>query len=308
MPGARRHIDLIDPAAMLAHAEFPLVRDFLLLTRRGQIGWHYLTDLIWIYRQAQSWPAGARILDAGGGGGPVQYLLLEMGFDVTNIDLALPGLRTPQQRRYRAERRQLASYRPTPYNEHLASRTAPVRPSLRQRVLGSAPLRVLRNAAYGPAHDLWRRRAGIAPRQRPGRLEWIVGNLCAMPEIAGASFDAVVSLSALEHIPLPQFDAAIAELDRVLKPGARWAVTTSATERADSWFHEPSQGWCFTVPELARRFAAEAELVAPAGILEAYRKCDYLRRRLAGFYRRSGANGMPWGVWEPAYIPAGIRT
>lgn len=304
-----RIVELIDPDAMLASPEFGVIQDFVRSTGRTQIGWHYLTDLIWIYRQALTWPAGARVLDAGGGGGPTQFLLLEMGFDVTNIDLRLPGLRAPYVWRYQAKRFQLASHQPTSYSEHLSHRLTPSKARVWQRMLGTWPIRRVRNARYGPTHDGWRRRARIVGSTAPGRLQWIVGNLCDMPEIADASFDAVVSLSAFEHIPIELLDAAVRELSRVLKPEARWAVTTSATERAESWFHEPSKGWCYSIADLGRYFAAaNLGTAQPGAMLEQYRRCGYLRRNMAVFYRLSGNNGMPWGIWDPTYVPVGIRT
>lgn len=303
-----RRIELIDPDAMLASPELALVRDFLRLTRRTQIGWHYLTDLVWILRQARQWPAGSRVLDAGGGKGPLQYLLLELGFDVCNVDLTLPALRPPLMHRYRASRRTLGSFRPTPYRDHLENRQLPGVHLLAKQAMDSGPVRWLRDAGYGPAHALWRRRNGVAPGTPPGRLEWVVGNLCAMPELADGMFDAVVSLSALEHVPRELLPGAIAEIGRVLRPDAAWAVTTSATDRERTWFHEPSKGWCFTPPDLAALFAATPPAADAGEILERYRRCEVLRDGLAGFYFRSGDNGMPWGAWEPAYVPAGIGT
>src|SRR5688572_13843475 len=77
----------LDPDDVLAGASFAFVRDFLARTGRTQIGWHYIVDLAWIHTVVSRWPRPARILDAGGGRGPAQFLLAELGFDVVNIDL-----------------------------------------------------------------------------------------------------------------------------------------------------------------------------------------------------------------------------
>jgi ubiquinone/menaquinone biosynthesis C-methylase UbiE len=153
--------------------------------------------------------------------------------------------------------------------------------------------------------DRWRR---LQNEAKPvGTIQWIVGNLASMPEIADASFDAVVSLSALEHVPQDELPAVVRELQRVVKPAGRWAITTSATDRAETWFHEPARGLCFTPADLGRLFdATNVSRLDAADALEAYANCDYLRRHLARFYRTSGQNGMPWGRWNPQYVPAGI--
>ena len=133
-----------------------------------------------------------------------------------------------------------------------------------------------------------------------GTIEWIVGNLCDLREIPAGTFDAVVSLSALEHIPIEQLGTALSELARVSKPDAGWAVTTSGTEQAATWLHEPSQGWCYSVADLKDRFGAIGACEQdPAEMLERYRGSAYLREHLAAFYRHTERCGMPWGIWDP---------
>jgi ubiquinone/menaquinone biosynthesis C-methylase UbiE len=78
-----------------------------------------------------------------------------------------------------------------------------------------------------------------------------------MPEVLDNTFDAVVSLSAMEHIPYESSQVALNEIKRVLKPFARWSVTTSGTEKAKTWFHEPSQGNCFSSTDLEKIFGAK---------------------------------------------------
>lgn len=292
---AARRFEYLDPDVLMASPEFRDVERFLRATRRREIGWHYVVDLTWIYRQARGWPQRARVLDAGGGAGPAQFLLAEMGFDVVNVDLVHTLPRAPWRRRYGVSLERLPSHATTAYVDHLRA-TYGRAGTARWRLLGDlrARWRVGR----------WRAAAGLRPT--PGTLRLVEGNLCAMPELADHSFDAVVSLSALEHVPAGDLPRAMAEIRRVLKPGAAWAVTTSATQRPQSWFHEPSRGWCFSAADLARHFDATGAQSGVAQVLEHYRECTYLREHLADFYRRSGENGMPWGKWDPQYVPVGI--
>jgi hypothetical protein len=44
----------------------------------------------------------------------------------------------------------------------------------------------------------------------------------------------------------------------------------------------------------------------PELILDKYRNCTYLKENLAEFYKKSDKYGMPWGIWDPKYIPIGL--
>ena len=55
----------INPDDMIASEDFALVENFLKAIVRRQIGWHYITDMVWIYSKAKNWPRGSRVLDAG---------------------------------------------------------------------------------------------------------------------------------------------------------------------------------------------------------------------------------------------------
>jgi hypothetical protein len=44
----------------------------------------------------------------------------------------------------------------------------------------------------------------------------------------------------------------------------------------------------------------------PEMILDRYRQCSYFKDNLSEFYKKSGNYGMPWGKWEPKYVPVGL--
>lgn len=302
-------LEYLDPEILIGSKDFLEVESFLKLTGRTQIGWHYIVDLTWIYSQAKHWPVGMHVLDAGGGSGPTQFLLTEMGMDVTNIDLVHQAV-VPFHyiKRYGLEIKRLESHVETDYVAHLHS-IATSRPGLswlRQVMAKNVFVCHLRSYQYQHRHDRWRHMVGFSGRP-VGRLARLSGNLCHMPEISSESFDAVVSLSALEHIPMGILPEALKEIDRVLKPDSYRAITTSATEKP-SWFHEPSKGLCFGRVDLEKLFGAELNSKTdPKILLQKYHSSSYLNDHLADFYKKSGNNGMPWGVWDPQYIPVGIR-
>lgn len=298
----------LDPEKILDSDDFKIVEYFLKHTNRMGIGWHYIIDLTWVYSLAKNWPTSYRILDAGGGRGPTQFLLAEMGFDVTNIDLFHFTPHDVQKQRYQLYKRQLESYVTSDYVEHLEAFRGPLQ-SIKVIVRGLIKMPVFKsisNVVYGRMHTNWRDRYGYQDR-RIGKIEWVVGNLCNMPEYQDSSFDAVVSLSALEHIPIDLLPSALSEINRIVKLDGAWAVTTSGTNQRESWYHEPSKGNCFSESDFERLFGATLKGgIDVDAAIEKYQNCDYLKRNLASFYKKSGDNGMPFGVWDPKYIPVGL--
>jgi len=302
--------EFIDPDKQLSSEDFNFVESFLKATGRTQLGWHYITDITWIYSHVKDWPRNYKILDAGGGTGPVQFLLAEMGFSVVNIDLVLTEPPQVYMGRYKTTHEVLHSFSPTSYIDMLGDTSRISMRAKLKKIVKSTLLYQLwqqrKYSEYNQNHDQWRSSVGIS-NVPIGTIEWKTGNLCDIPEISSESFDAVVSLSAWEHIPYGILDQAVSEIRRILKSEAKWAVTTSATEKSKTWWHEPSQSNCFSADDLATIFQAYSfQNQFPEIILDSYRDCEYLKDNIAHFYKKSGKYGMPWGIWDPKYIPVGL--
>ncbi len=298
----------LDPEELIESDSFKVVESFLHDTGRKNIGWHYIIDLTWIYSQAIRWPVGLRVLDAGGGRGPAQVMLAEMGFDVTNIDLVHTQPDYIFNKRYGTKRNKLTSYVETRYVQHILNfgRYRQLLKNAKKAVFESALLRNSTYSKYENRHESWRGNNGLKNR-KVGKIDWLAGNLCEVPEIKTGSFDAVMSLSSLEHIPQEILPNALAEIDRMVKPNGFWAVTTSATDQKKTWYHQQSMGYCFSSGDIASIFGAEAaNFDKPLDILLKYQNSRYLKDNLAPHYRLSGNNGMPWGKWNPLYLPVGI--
>jgi 2-polyprenyl-3-methyl-5-hydroxy-6-metoxy-1,4-benzoquinol methylase len=300
--------EFIDPDIQVDSMDFRVIESFLKMTDRTQIGWHYISDIAWIYSNIKNWPRDFKILDAGGGaGGPVQFLMAELGFHVTNIDLNLNNPAFAYQKRYQSIYEVLPSFQNTGYGTFLAGinnkeqRLAP----LIKMVKKLMPYKLLSAGRYAIRHEKWKKAINLS--NKTGTVNWFRGNLCGIPEVPDNTFDAVVSLSALEHIQLDNLKSAVEEIKRVVKPNGRWAVTTSGTEKTETWFHEQSQGNCFSCRDLERMFGATPQGAQnPQEALVKYQRNSYLQKNLAKFYFKSGKYGMPWGKWDPKYIPVGI--
>ncbi len=255
-----------------------------------EFGWHYLLDLTWIISLLGA-VKGKRILDAGAGTGVLQWYLAEQGAEVISVDrLSRANLPLRFRRRYNV--RGLRS------QDLLPSATI-----LRQSFTERTKLQL---KVKSQVRDL----AGLTDLRRvPGRVIIYNQELQNLSDLADASIDAVVAVSALEHNPPEGLPGVVIELQRVLKPDGVLLATLGAARQAD-WLHVPSQGWCYTDASLRRHFDLPADTLTNYDrhddLFSALRDCAELRDGLASFYYQSGDNGMPWGRWDPQYHPVGV--
>jgi SAM-dependent methyltransferase len=257
------------------------------------LGWHYLLDMSWILANLGE-ARGKTILDAGAGTGLLQWYLAEQGARVLSVDRVS---RAQLPWRFRA-RYHVRGLRPQDLHSPLAV--------MRENVAAARGIGKIKAALRGIAAWL------LATFPRPRRGEVILYNqdLSAMADLPDESMDAVISVSALEHNSPSGLEQVVNELWRVLKPGGILLATLGAASQAD-WFHEPSQGWCYTEQTLRRLFRLPDSVPSNYHRYDEYFAalcaCAELRDNLADFYFRSGNNGMPWGKWDPQYQPVGIK-
>ncbi len=150
---------------------------------------------------------------------------------------------------------------------------------------------------------------GDPPKSGVGTVIATQSDLRDLSSVESGSFDAVVSISSLEHNTFDDLPTVIAELLRVLRPGGR-LVATVGSSKTEDWFHEPSRGWCFTEDTLRSAFDLSADCPSNYGdydkLMADLIACRELADNLAPFYFRSGNNGMPWGRWDPVYQSVGV--
>ncbi|MBN2549654.1 MAG: class I SAM-dependent methyltransferase [Anaerolineales bacterium] len=281
-----------------------------------ELGWHYLLDLSWIIRNLGT-VTGKRIMDAGAGTGLMQWYLAQKGADVISVDRQSRAALPLRFRSYFHIRGLRAEDLLTPGQVLLQSLN---KPKLLLKNLAS----LFQHPMLPPTTDL--DLAGEAqPEQRsaakrkstrsePGHLPpgniWIYNqDLASLKDIEDDSIDAVVAVSALEHNPPQSLTSVVNELLRVLKPGGALLATLTASPEQD-WWHEPSSGWCYSESSLQRLFDLPADTLSNydqyAELFNDLRRCTELRDHLASFYFQSDKNGMPWGKWDPQYLPVGV--
>jgi len=289
----------LDPEEILNSKDFKPVYIYLKIFNNLQIGWHYIIDLIYIYTQVKNLNKPLKILDAGGGDGPLQYLLLEMGFDVYNIDLYQQKTSSILNKRYKIETSSLPSFFKTKYYNHLES----IDSTGKSNFVHNSKIKI-KIILY----KIWRKIFKYGNTQ-PGTLYKISGNLLNLPEISNNFFDVILSISVIEHIDINENRKLLYELNRILKKDGKLYITTSATIEKQSWFHEPSKGWCFSQQDLRDIFKAKPLYWQDEkAILEKYEKNIFLKDNLAKFHFSNGNCGMPNGIYKPKYFPVVISN
>jgi ubiquinone/menaquinone biosynthesis C-methylase UbiE len=255
---------------------------------RIEFGWHYLLDLTWIIHQLKAFD-GIRIIDAGAGTGIMQWYLADRGARVISIDReSRANLPIRFRQRYRVQ-----GLRTSDLSDQVD------RTSMKMKVVNFVDR--LRFETKNLTEEKNEKQRGMV----------IIYNqdLEELVDLADDSIDAVVAVSSLEHNSPEDLEQVIVELMRVLKPGGVLLATLGAAKDKD-WYHEPSNGWCYSEETIRRVFDISSEVSSNYDqydqLFEALKDCSELKKNLASFYFRSGDNGMPWGKWNPRYQPVGI--
>lgn len=255
-----------------------------------EFGWHYLLDISWILSQLNSIES-MHILDAGAGTGILQWFLAENGAEVLSVDRSRREY-LPARLRFR--------FRAQGFRE---SDLAPALTSLCTRTQQA-------NSAVSAVKTILSETRGMLTlRRSDGCVVVYNQDLNSLDDIADDTLDAVVAISALEHNEPDDLSSVVDELLRVLKPGGFMLATLCAAKEQD-WFHEPSQGWCYTADSLRKHFNLSESTPDNYDrydeLFDTLQNCTELRDNLAKFYASSRDNGMPWGVWDPQYQPVGV--
>ena len=260
---------------------------------RVEFGWHYLLDLVWII-QCLDMDALENILDAGAGVGVIQFYLASKGIDVVSVDRVSRAYLPIHYRKLY----QIAGFTP----KDLASPFKTLfRLSDRKGTLNCIVRDFIRDLVFFLTGK------SIVPNS--GKVLLYQQDLKTLKGIEDNSMDAVVAVSALEHNAPEDLPKVVAELMRVLKPGGKLVATLATTGNEDQ-YHEPSSGWTYSATSMKAHFGLDADTTSnydqfPA-LFEELRNSSELKEGLAKFYFQRGEGGMPWGVWDPQYVPVGV--
>ncbi len=262
-----------------------------------EFGWHYLLDLAWILNQLGNLE-GKQIMDAGAGTGIIQWYMALKGAEVISVDR---NSRAGLPMRFRAHIR-VEGLR----KEDLQAPQSSIYPTASANNQPFSPRRILRQLKNFAKNQIDQQRKP----ESLGKVRIYNQDLSHLLDIPDNSLDAVVAVSSLEHNTPEGLAQVVQELQRVIKPGGVLLATLGAAKEQD-WFHQASQGWCYTDSSLRKLFnmpvSTPSNYSAYDELMSDIRNCSELHDNLASFYFKSGDNGMPWGLWDPQYPPVGIR-
>lgn len=306
--GSSEKIELLSVELLDQHSSLIKQLKELAQSMKLEFGWHYLLDITWIIQQLGK-IKGKKIMDAGAGTGVIQWFLADKGAQVISVDRSS---RAALPIRFRT-RYHVQGLR----NEDLLTSSQVFRSSHSETGKNLASNSIARKIKFQLqiASDYlnWLLISNIKwldNRNQRGKVYIYNQDLDQLENIEDNSLDAVVAVSALEHNSPEKVQNVIQEIMRVLKPGGLLISTLVAAKNED-WWHEPSSGWCYSEASLRQIFQLSHDVPSNYGeyeeMLQSLRNCDELRDNLAKFYFNSDKNGMPWGIWNPQYIPVGVK-
>lgn len=287
-------ISLLRPSILYGNPRILKKIDNLRLALGKELGWHYIVDLVWtlLTIEEMELPKGATILDAGAGNGLLQYLLADLDYQIICVDFSNVYTPTFTKLLYSVENLEGEQQNnDQDYKIHI------------KRVIKFI------NKRFSLLKFFWLLLRTLFHQRQPGKNNKISRRYARHEKIELDSIDAVVSISAIEHLSIMDLPRVRDEFERVIKPGGFIAITTSAS-KSDDWFHEPSKGWCLSITRIREFMELPEDTINNfeylKTIIEEYKQSNELINRLSSGYYRAGNNGMPWEFWDPKYIPVGI--
>ncbi len=286
---------------------------------KKEIGWCYPLDIVWILHNIKkNVSPGGVVIDAGAGGGIVQFLLAEMGFNVISVDFSNRIFTESVLQRYSDNLYFINSQESeisNKYTEHL-SREA----NIFQEKTGSVVFDCKKPEGIEAEiqsdtfnYILEISKANLDNKKCPGNIFIYKSDFRDLSDLPDSCVEAVVSCSAIEHSDEDTVKQSVSEFARVLKNNAPYFITTSASIiPGETYFHEPSQGYCYSKETIYDLFDFSVDVPnnmdrLPQILSEIQSTSNnYLCENLASFYFKSGNNGMPYGKWDIQYLPVGV--
>lgn len=289
----KNKLELLDTNLLLTE-EFKIVQ-YWLKVYRAEVGWHYLLDLTWQLKEIlkMNLPLKATIIDAGAGNGMMQFILASLGYNILSVDFNNRKIPKRFSKIFNIKNENNKFFK-NEYINHLANiKSNKKNYSLNLRILNHRFIYEYIKTRFVPY----------------GNIKYITADFSNLDFIFDNSIDAIVSTSAIEHNKsIEKLKMSVNEFDRILKKHAPMIITTSATNEA-SWWHEPSKGYCFSEFELKNIFNlsdCQSNFKTYKKVLLDIKNSDFLKAKMPSYYINNPNCGMPFGKWDPKYVPVGI--
>lgn len=287
---------------------------WLHIAKRPQ-GWHYDMDEVWQlqYLEKASIPKGSTILDAGAGLGVMQYVLAARGYNVVSLDFCkreIPNevrgifelsLEKQNTLDYKHDYQKFIIHSPKSLNstEQLSIFKKIQKPHFLPRLLYK-----VRREAFA---RFCRGVETFKDKTPYGKITFVRAAFHEIP-FEDNAFDAIVSVSALEHADIKLLDKNVSEMIRVAKPNAPILISTSAIDKKSDFFDEKTQGWCFSAGTVSRfadnaydeykKYKEKEQMILQSDVWRSRIDPYYFTDPGSPFYQK-GAKHLP-------YLPIGL--
>lgn len=251
-------VTLLSPKYLSNNCALKELSYWLHVMKRPQ-GWHYDMDEAWILENIEKakLKKGATILDAGAGLGVMQYVLAARGYNVVSLDFCKREVPKEAEGIFNhiLERQDGFEYQHSyqkfiVHSAGLASRGG--LSLLRDKLTAPHLLsRFYYKVKREMLHVFYRTMERVRGNNQYGQIKFVRAAFHNMP-FEESLFDAVVSVSALEHADINLLGENISEMVRVAKPGAPILISTSAIGDSKDVFDEITSGWCFSCNTMSR--------------------------------------------------------
>lgn len=263
------------------------------------IGWHYPLDLIWQLNKVKelNLPIGSTILDAGAGNGMMQFILAGKGYNIISVDFSSRKIPIIQSKIFNISI-DIVNDINNDYTKHLST--------IKKRNIENVFNKFKLFFKYFSWFYLLKT---YLKKRNYGHIKYIQADFSDLSFIPTSSIDAIVSTSAIEHNPNHKsLKKGIIEFNRVLKSNSAMFITTSFTNK-ECVFDEPSKGYFYnekTLKDLFQMDYYDSNLSSFSGIFKNIYTCDFLKNNMPYSYKNNPNCGLPYGIWDPKYLPVGI--
>jgi len=315
-------IELLNGDLLSDQEKLDEIDHWLKVMNRPQ-GWHYDMDIIWLLKglEEAGIKKGDTILDAGAGMGITQFILAAKGYNVISLDFSPrsnPALAKGIFEIEVIEEGDL-SYKHdyigfVKYDSSISKEKNSRGPRLYQKVwkiMGRGP-RYMLNRIKQEFQIRWNEQANKLEKKSDhtgfGKIKFVKAAFHDMP-LKDEEVDALVSVSAIEHADPKLMEQNINEMKRVVKKGNPLLITTSGTGKNKDWFHEKTQGWCFSKETFSEIIGDDLHdnynpELAEKNILSS----DIWRKRIDSYYvNDSESEFYERKIQSLPYLPVGLK-
>ena len=270
-------------------------------------GWHYDMDMTWILEKLDNLrlKKGSSILDAGAGLGPLQYILAARGYNIISLDFKKRKIPKEVKKIFKVIDNQSQSFS---YNHSYQEFISLNKKNISINIFGYYSInKIIFFIKRKIKSKIYRLIEYYKKKKYYGSITFVRGAFHQLP-FDNEYFDAVISVSALEHADISLFDENIKQMVRVTKKNSPTMITTSINNLDHDTFDKQTAGYCFSYKTLSqidekiiedtKEYKSIENLIISSKIWNSRLDPYYFLNKETPFYKKK-INNLP-------YLPIGI--